>query len=344
MQSSALARIQGARADDRDRTATKLRELWSKYISTARDKALAERLDALLDAAILAAEGMGTSARGLAVIGESGAGKTQAVRHLFEKRKELQPFESELGKMMPLVSFVAPSPCTLKQLGREILHAVGYKLERDLKEHIVWEIVRRQLKQRQVVVLHIDEMQHAVRTVESKQSLNLSETLKNLMQQNDWKVSLVLSGLPSVAEFLEFGEQLRGRFEIFPLLGLRFPDDLRLLQWTVTQIGEKHAGLNLAELDDEFCARLCHAGEGQFGRCIKLTRHACEDALRHGSRKLGLGHFAAAYSQISGCDEGENIFTSANWETIEPSRALEDRFDHKPVEDGKKGSERNKKR
>jgi len=35
---------------------------------------------------------------------------------------------------LPIVSITAPSPCTLKQLGIELLRLLGYPIDRDVRE------------------------------------------------------------------------------------------------------------------------------------------------------------------------------------------------------------------
>ncbi|WP_414474165.1 ATP-binding protein [Microvirga sp. M2] len=60
------------------------------------------------------------------VIGQSGAGKTVALRRLIDGRRELTPHNIATGPTMPFVSITARSPCTLKQLAIELLRALGY--------------------------------------------------------------------------------------------------------------------------------------------------------------------------------------------------------------------------
>lgn len=308
-----------AAAELRARRIIKLEKLHRSYLRTPRDARLEAEFERLIEGASLCLGGRRPEGRALVVIGESGAGKTHALRRLISRRKEFDPQPMEIGPTMPLVSITAPSPCTLKQLANELLHALGYPRERDVRENVAWNRVRDQLQLRQVMVVHIDEMQHAVRFPDSAETQKVSDTLKNVMQQTDWPVRLILSGLPALGQFVRRDVQLWRRCRFITFEALHFPTDEKGLRHIVRTVAMHGAGLNPVGLDDsEFLARLCHAAEGQFGRVIEICRAAAEDAIGAGSAVLTVSDFASAYATTTGCSPADNLFLVRDWEFIRP--------------------------
>src|SRR5690606_18191876 len=111
-----------------------------------------------------AASGEPGKRRALFVIGESGSGKSTAIRRIIDTRPEFQPYQDEAGQTVrPMVSFDAPSPLTLKLLAKVGVEAVGYPVYGRLQENEAWDLFKQQIKARRVLFLHIDEMQHAVK-------------------------------------------------------------------------------------------------------------------------------------------------------------------------------------
>jgi hypothetical protein len=295
------------------------------YLRTRRDAELRKQIQFLVEGSLRLREGRRIEGRALIVIGESGAGKSWTVAHAVDDRPEFKP----TGDFRPFVRFVAPRPCTLKQLGRELLRELGYAIERDLPEHITWEKVRERLKALRVRFVWIDEMQHAMTGTDVQK---LRDTIKNVMQQNDWPVSFILSGLPTLVDFLMGDFQFQRRKRVIRLSDLEFPLHAQVIRWILENIVLKRAGMTLAaELtEDEFVHRLCYAGCGRFGMIVTLVRNALEEAL---SEKLAEGpvairHFATSYSALTGCEPAQNVFIAEQWEKIDPEPML-----FKPDED-----------
>jgi hypothetical protein len=292
-----------------------LARIEDKYIKTGRDEKLLGELTSLVDANIRSSDRRRPEGRMLVVTGEPGAGKTWAVE------RALANVPGLLGPL--LISLNAPRPCTLKQLGRAILHALGYPLQRDLLEHLTWEKVRLQLKLRQVRFLWLDELHHVVSKNEEELK-KLRDTLKNVMQQPDWPVSIIVSGVPDAAAFLTGDRQVERRSRTLEFERLKFPQNIGLLRKIVRGVVEDHAGMRLDSLDsDEFLHRLCRATEGAFGSTIALTRLAVLEAFDRGETAglVRIRDFAKAYAAERGCEASQNIFLAKNWHEIEPSRS-----------------------
>jgi hypothetical protein len=218
-------------SDRSQRRAALMAEINSRYFATARDRELEAGIESLIEGAVANSHGFETERRALFVIGESGAGKTRAVDRAIDKRPEFQPVETATTTTSPIIRLVAPAPCTLKMLGVELLYALGYPLERDLREGVIWGIIRRQLKERRVRFIQIDEGHHMLNWKYPINMGNLSSTLKNVMQQRDWPVRLIISGLPELASFLQTDRQMRRRSHVVHLRNLEFPKDAKLIRW-----------------------------------------------------------------------------------------------------------------
>ncbi|WP_291649832.1 ATP-binding protein [Bosea sp. (in: a-proteobacteria)] len=301
----------------RARRVAALEKVHRSYLKTDRDSVLEAEFDRLIDTSSLVFNGRRAEGRALVVVGQSGAGKTHAIRRLIEGRRELLPENLTLGMSLPIVSITAPSPCTLKQLGIELLRLLGYPIDRDVRENVAWNRVREQLRLRKVQIVHIDEAQHAVRLMNDHEIQKLSDTFKNVMQQPDWPVCLVLSGLPSLVQFAQRDVQFGRRCRFLSFDGISFPRDIKRLRYIVEAISTKCAALPSEGLEsDEFLARLCRAAEGQFGRVIQICRSAAEEAIFAGAHTLTVRHFVDVYAAATGCSPDANVFAVRDWEFV----------------------------
>lgn len=329
---------------DNPEVADKLVTLWETYITSGRDKQLAGQFDRLLDGAMVSrpsVPGKRFEGRALVIVGESGAGKSHAIRYLFEKRPSLAQYDSEMGKMMPLVSVIAPSPCTLKQLAFEILDAVGYPTNRNIQENVAWRIVKQQLKLRRCLILHVDEAQHAVHFSNPAEQQKLADTLKNLMQNPEWPMRLVLSGLPELTQFRQSDPQLPLRSRIHLVNPLQLPADGKFVRFMTKGILETRLGFDISDLEqDEFYQRLCHAASNFLGRIGRYLQGGAEEIIYAREERATREHFGEAYFQITGCTPEQNIFLAPNWHQIDPVEALSEDDE----EDEPKGKTGRKKR
>lgn len=301
-----------------------------KYICTQRDRVLLKELFALVDRTQAAITSAHPEGRLLAVIGESGAGKTWTIE---------QAIKEVPGLMDTLLCVITPRPCTLKQLGRSILSAVGYELKRDLPEHIIWEKVREQLERLKIRFVWLDELQHSFEGKNDSELLKISDTIKNLMQRRSWPVSFVMSGLPIVSTFLGRDRQIERRSSTIAFGPVTYPANVGLVRHLVRSIIVDHAGMRqgpgiarptvvgdpsaerMIDLaTDEFCNRLCHATGSQFGVIVTMTRKAVFNAFDRPDfgGAVHIHDFAAAYAEEKSAVLGQNVFLADNWHEIDP--------------------------
>jgi hypothetical protein len=259
------------------------------------------------------------------VIGETGAGKSRSIGRAIAARPEFQPRETGMTETVPILRVKAPRPSTLKLIAEEMLDGLDYPLERDVKEGPIWKLVRRQLKARRVRFVHIDEAQHMLNMSDHAAMMRLSDALKMLMEQDDWPVFLILTGMPELADFLTIYRQIARRTHKIHLENLALPRDEKLVRWIVTTIVEQHASMTFTlNLDEDFLGRLCHAANKQFGSLTQIVRCAVERVLIDDidGTSVGLSHFRRAYEVFSGCKPDQNIISARNWTEIHPLNAL----------------------
>lgn len=316
-------RIAGAQSAARKRRTALLSELRSTYLMTHRDDELREQFELLLDESIAVVGGKRVPGRSLTVVGGSGAGKSMSIRTLLTEKKELAPFETEIGILMPIISMNAPAPYSLKRLGQDLLRRMGVEPKRHLASQDVWSMVRHQLKLHQTHILHIDELQHVLPKTDGTGTNNVRDTLKDCMNgdDTDWPVSLLLSGLPSILDFVDeektWQQERRHKTMHFPTL--TFPEDAGVVEHIIDRIACNAAGLKAKGLGKhEFLHQLAYAGRYEFGRVVDLVIYACVNAVDGRQKHLGIEHFSKAYSDQYACDPELNIFEATKWHEIEP--------------------------
>lgn len=320
-----LASLRAAMAPEAVARADRLACINKVYVRrTKKDQELSEALDSLVESVAAAATGAPAKKRALFVVGASGSGKTTSIREHLSKRPEFQPRVTEDGEIIrPMVSFDAPKPLTLKLLARKGIEAIGYPIVGDLQENQMWDLFKHQLKERRVLFLHIDEMQHVIRGNKQSEIQNIADVLKSLLQIPGWPLHLVFSGVPVLAKFLDTEEQLRNRSMILELEQMSFPKHAKAMSKVVTRIIETDAAMRLDGVTtDEMVHRLIRATNGAFGTMVQFVRAAVETELHAGSDTVSVKSFAKVYRRFTGCRSNQNMFESSDWRTIVPANAL----------------------
>ncbi|MFC7053093.1 TniB family NTP-binding protein [Hansschlegelia quercus] len=291
---------------------------------TERDKKLASEVDRLVQIALSRTESHGGTppreAPGLLVVGASGAGKTTAIHHILGRHPRLKNFGVE-GELCPMISFDAPAPTTLLQLGRELLRATGYPIMNDPKRHIVWEMVRDRLRLTGVVAIHIDEFHNVTRTANSIERDQILATLKSLLNDRHWPVALLLSGLPEVVDFVNADPQVARRMRAISFSRLVAPVDVPFVGKIVVKLTSKATCPCPGGFSEEIAPRLIHAADGSLGILVEIIVEAIGHALRR-AEPLCIQHFEDAYALRTACSRSVNPFAAEEWETIEVTRLL----------------------
>lgn len=313
--------------------ADRLAHVNGTYVKSQRDKGLNDAVDRMLGNIAGTADdcdvdvGKAEKRRALFVIGESGSGKTTAIQRMLAKRPEFQAYADEYGRQVfPAISFEAPKPLTLKLLARTGLEAAGYPVVGDRQENLMWNLFKTQIKERSILFLHIDEMQHVIKGSGRNEIQNISDVVKSLIQIKDWPVHAIFSGVPSLAKFLQHDErQLVNRCEVVTFDRIVFPGDAVAMKKIVLHIVKSDAEMEADEnllRDDEFIHRLIHAANGAFGTAIQIVRAAIGHAIYGGRETVAVSDFARVYLGFTGCPIEKNVFTATRWTEIFPEQAL----------------------
>jgi hypothetical protein len=319
-----------ASLDDKDHARLEVMErVQAKYIRTHRDDKLVAGLKFLIERTVTRADPTSPASRkncregrALVVVGDSGAGKTTSLERLFQDHPAF-PGYGTLGSGCPLVSIDVPGPCTLKQLGRELLAVLGYPLVAERPEHVVWEMVRALLERLGVLVLHLDEAHNVIRDANVDQSIRIRKTLKSLLNAKRHPISLIISGTPDVAPFLETLTENRRRSRFIRLDPLA-PDDLEMLRGMIGGLAEI-AKLSIKKTELAAVApRLMHAALCQLGTAVEITHESIDHALHGEASLLTIAHFADVYAARTGNADPHNPFVAPNWADVDCTRVLRD--------------------
>lgn len=325
-----------------DGAPTVMERVRRRYILTGRDDVLKAKFDALLtdlcerpDPDGPGEEEEHREANMLLVLGVSGAGKTRSLARLFERHPVLQ--EARTGSDGLVLSMTAPSPCGVKELGRSILLATGYAV---LRTHVtgpeIWSTVRARLQALGVLVLHIDEAQHATQIRDAIERQKLRNSLKALMVDAEHPVAVVLSGLPVVAGFVRADRQLSRRARWYEFLSVGLPADTAML----TKALEGFAGLaGMSVADAEvrrILPRLVHAGDHRMGVIVEEMHDAVRCALEGKTKKLELSHFEKAFAQRTGNGRQWNPYARSDYRAVDVWRMLQVKHQTPPPAAGSK--------
>jgi hypothetical protein len=265
-------------------------------------------------------------ARGIALIGASGSGKTTTIERVLHQTPTLSLNDPVTG-FTDVVGFQVPSPATLKFVGETALAALGYSLQSRKTSMVIWGLVRSRLSIRRVLFLHLDEAQDLLRHQSAKELESVVRTLKSLMQNQQWPVALILSGMPELKDLLNHDPQLARRFFPVEFPRLHRSGDIDRVIGMVKFYAEKADLGSLNVNTKDFAARLIHAADCEFGLSIELVIAAIEEALLADSASLSNMHFAEAFKIRSGCIAGLNPFLADSFERID-ARALLDMGSH----------------
>lgn len=316
--------------------ADRMARVHNAYVITAREKPLSDAFDRMIGnvAGLGGSDGVEKAGadkrRAIFVIGESGSGKTTAIQRQLSRRPQFQPRLDEHGReIFPLVSFDAPKPLTLKLLAKKGLDEAGYPVVGKKQENEMWDLFKEQIKERSILFLHIDEMQHVIKGNKPGEIHDIAAVVKSLLQIKDWPLHAVFAGVPSLAKFLEREKQLRNRCEVIKFEPMSFPSDTKLIKKVLLQIVTGHAELEAASAleDDAFIHRLIHAADGAFGTIIQIIRAAVATVIYAKGEAVSPAQFSTVYKAFTGCTPDQDIFTAANFLDIDPNRALSQMID-----------------
>lgn len=335
---------------EKDRARRRVMErVEAKYIRSDRDVALEMGISSLIERMVTLtkpdappAAKKGREGHSLVVIGESGAGKSTALERHFSRHPAFPGYGVQRSGC-PLVTVTVDDPCTLKQLGRQLLDEIGYPLMTDKKEHIVWEMARARVASMNIRVIHFDEIQNVSKCANIIEADKIRGTLKSLMNDKRHPVCLVLSGMPEFKTFIEEDAQNVRRSD-FIEFGALTTSDLETVRETIKGLSSVAKLAVDPKTVQEIAPRLMHASTYQMGIAIEMVQQAIENALRADARTLTEEDFATMFARRTGNAAPANPFIAPNWHEIDCSKPLQKDAARPPVEQPRPTNVSNKRR
>jgi hypothetical protein len=327
-----IGRALSAQSPKRRQVNVLMSTVMSHYVPSNTIDLLSEELDKMIDHMLLETGNQsgvpaGRSAfrggRVILVQGPAGSGKTYLVNHVLKSRPEFEgKVNNEPGAA--LLSLVAPSAPSSRSTAAEFLDAMDTPCPAGQFDAPLWLVARRQLQARGIRVVLIDEMQHASENSDPTETKRVASALKRLLEDKNWPVWIIVSGLPEVAKFLQDDPSMRRRLSCVTVPDLLFPHDIENIRQVVRDFAGICPGIDAgAVLDDEFIGRLMHAALHRLGILIEYVQDALKMTLADGRPALDIADFGDVYAFRNGVDDDAlNPFMAKDWFEIDVSKAL----------------------
>jgi hypothetical protein len=317
-----------------------IEKLRAHHVTTQRDQRLKTEMEMMIENAAQRRDpsrpyGANNRWEGtaVAIIGESGAGKTSAMHHYLKDN----PFFPNYGIAdggCPLITVGVKAPCVLRQLGMATLRAAGYPSMRELLENEAWPQAHFQMEEQLVLFLHYEEVQRVIQQKNKTERKKIVETLAGLMTDPVWPLHLILSGLTEMTALFEQNPEemaddksakrdghvtLKRRTRFVEFLPIDLKAERKDLDKALKQY-EKMAGVSLAVTSEtEMRARVCHAAARQLGLFFQLTVSAIDVCLRARRKVVTIDDYADAYAARTREPVELNPFIGDHWESIDTS-------------------------
>ena len=243
------------------------KERWFPYM---RANALLKKIDELIE------HPQGFRMPCLAVVGRPNCGKTMVLRQVTSRHPKIPRPLREVS-LVPSLYVQAPPQADRGELYNAILDALEVPYNPNLKPPLKLKIILHVLRQVQIKIILIDEMNQAVYANKNQIQTFLS-SIKHL--SNELMIPIVLGGTPAVGAIIKTDDQFASRFKVEVLKV--WPLDkafLRLLQ----TLSERSILRNPVNLPTPELAPLIHGmAEGYLGEVVWLIRDASVAAIESG--------------------------------------------------------------
>ncbi|MFP7675808.1 ATP-binding protein [Marivita sp. S0852] len=307
-----------------------IQDIRSAYVPTMAYDRLDDYFDQLLEQRRAdLAEGVITDLRSIALVGGSGAGKTTAMHELRRRYRNRLVCDGPDG-VNEMVGLKVPSPATMKFVATAALHAAGYPLVRDRSAAVIWGLVKQQFKLRKTLFMHMDEAQDLAQHQTDKERQAIVNTLKSLMENSQWPVGLVLTGMPGLKAIINQDAQLARRIYSIEIERLsQYAGQDQVLGLVARYCDRAKVRCDEDLRTTEFASRLMHAADYEFGLLAQFIVEALTRALRSDGLEASLSkrHFAEVYFMRTAAIQGLNPFLAEDFTRIDPRQCFDDGSD-----------------
>jgi hypothetical protein len=261
---------------------------------------------------------------GAALLGPAGSGKSRLTTKIIAEYASLADATGGREFGTKIVIAIVPGQATVKDTCKAILNALGYGISRAHDEdHLIGRVVF-QMKEQKVAGLHLDEIQDAGRYKTSGSMGQFSKRFRNLMQNEEWPICLILTATTEAKSFINHDHTLSRRLKPIEMSPARLEVDGPVVREAMGTFLRTLEMQRHPELDEgKFMARLLHAGAQCFGIAIELVQEAIGVAMMAGETTLTADHFIDAYFEQTDCDDELNPFLSNNWKVIDTRTAMD---------------------
>jgi Cdc6-like AAA superfamily ATPase len=254
--------------------------------------------------------------------GYSGTGKTTLQK--FYARQYPRAVIEE-GAVVPVLCCVVPKPPSDKNLVTELLLGIGDPAAKKGTSYNQTTRLRLLMRECGTEIVILDEFQHFIDKDSQKVLKNISDWLKNLIDET--RIPIILCGMPYADEILDApgNEQLKRRFSVRASLepfGWGTQAERDEFRRFLKSVDEKLPFPKKSKLAAMRTAlRFFCATNGRVGKAMKIVRRAAELAIYSSKECLDLEVLARAYEDRMRKDYPERINpfeTDVTEKNIEP--------------------------
>lgn len=235
----------------------------------------------------------GHNPHGMALIGETGVGKTTLLER-FRRTHRLEETDTHSYQLVVIVE--TPADATIKATLTALLRELGCpRPDRGTKESMMTRALTL-LGELKTQLIVFDEFQHLLQTQTPKHRQSVIDFIKSLM--NKTKIPVVLSGLPEASLVIEADPQLKRRFAAVQQIrefSIHTELEFNYYRAFLDSLQKAIPFTTLSLSDENMILRLYLATQGKVGLLSNLLEQLIEQ--HDSARQATLKDFALAFTK-----------------------------------------------
>lgn len=291
-------------------------ELRKLFIKNADAKRVLQAIeDVVAEYQVARADNAKLEARGVAVLGKSGAGKSRSVEFALSQLGLVETQRGDAPRPFLVVELGAKS--TLRAVCADTLTELGWDFSVRDSAQTIWRKVEDYMQQLDTFILVLEEIQHMKSTGREDREA-LTSFLKSLVLPRPRAIIPIVVGLPTFSEVLHSDDQLRRRFSQVHMRKLDPTIDLSTAIKSLNTLAQ-NANIGIADtaMTREFAARLMHSTCYAFGEMCVYCRSAIKVAMDQKDNVVGIEHFQELYRAKTDCLPALNPFIADDFLNIQ---------------------------